>query len=426
MAKKYNAKKIKINDINSTGRPSTVAFFSVIVLLSFLVCFSAVRAGSLTPSSTPAATMYTLQDIYTRLTTNAVAGSHSLGPSTSPAGTMYTLTQIYGAIPVIDASKVKLNTSYLGVDGTLVPSGGNATTAQVCSGQTFYGDSQTNWTLATGALSPDASKMLDTATYCGTTGSITSGSNVTVTSSTPTSIPTGYYSGNTCSAALIGGTGIAAANAQVLSGYYAYTSNGTALTGSATAGYAYGDSSAANVLTTAAGNGGASSYNATNLTTSTVKNGVAFGVGLTGAYTGALTWNTTAGFTLCWDANQGCTNGNGAVYNSGNTVLLGAVEYCKYLMSNGSTIAATQQDIWRLPTESELLASLSDQFIISPPTQTGFASTPVIGQVRPMIAVMPGSPSTTTASSIATMPIRAIRIMSGVSTSIQKITLLNI
>jgi len=64
--------------------------------------------------------MYTLSDIYTRLTTNATSteGDHSFSPPASPASSMYTLTQIYEAIPTIVANTVKLGTSYLGVSGT--------------------------------------------------------------------------------------------------------------------------------------------------------------------------------------------------------------------------------------------------------------------------------------------------------------------
>ncbi|MCD6086102.1 hypothetical protein J7J37_00905, partial [bacterium] len=90
------------------------------VLISVLVIYTIVQAGSLTPSASPAATSYTLSDIYTRLTTNATSspGDHSFSPSGSPAGTFYTLTQIYNAIPTIDPTKVLSGTSYLGVSGT--------------------------------------------------------------------------------------------------------------------------------------------------------------------------------------------------------------------------------------------------------------------------------------------------------------------
>lgn len=66
--------------------------------------------------------MYTLTDIYNRLTTNATAteGNHSLSSSENPAGTMYTLKQIYEAIPTIDATKILQGTTYLGVGGTIL------------------------------------------------------------------------------------------------------------------------------------------------------------------------------------------------------------------------------------------------------------------------------------------------------------------
>jgi hypothetical protein len=89
------------------------------VVLVGLVVWGVSHAGSLTPSSAPSASSYTLGDIYNRLTTNttATAGNHSLSTSTTPASTFHTLTEIYSAIPTIDPSKVLSGTTYLGVAG---------------------------------------------------------------------------------------------------------------------------------------------------------------------------------------------------------------------------------------------------------------------------------------------------------------------
>ncbi len=77
--------------------------------------------GSLTPSGTAGdATQYTLNDIYTKLTTNTSTSTKS-GMFTTPGSvtaTFRTLTEIYDAIPTIDATKVATGTSYLGVMGT--------------------------------------------------------------------------------------------------------------------------------------------------------------------------------------------------------------------------------------------------------------------------------------------------------------------
>ena len=81
--------------------------------------------GSLTPSGTAGdATQYTLNDIYTRLTSNNSTSTKS-GMFTTPGSvtaTFRTLTEIYSAIPTIDAAKVATGTSYLGVTGTLATS----------------------------------------------------------------------------------------------------------------------------------------------------------------------------------------------------------------------------------------------------------------------------------------------------------------
>lgn len=77
--------------------------------------------GSLTPSGTAGdATQYSLNDIYTKLTTNTGTSTKS-GMFTTPGSvvaTFRTLTEIYNAIPTIDATKVATGTSYLGVMGT--------------------------------------------------------------------------------------------------------------------------------------------------------------------------------------------------------------------------------------------------------------------------------------------------------------------
>lgn len=124
-----------------------------VIALVFALGGVAVRAGTLSPSAAPAATGYTLGDIYGRLTTNAsaTAGDHSLGSSGAPAGTFNTMTQIYDAIPTILANTVKLGTSYLGVAGTLTPDGGTATAASLFTGATAH--LTDDWTLDTGTLS---------------------------------------------------------------------------------------------------------------------------------------------------------------------------------------------------------------------------------------------------------------------------------
>ena len=151
------------------------------ILISVLVIFSVVKAGSITPpSGTPSAQFYTLSEIYTRLTTNATAteGGHDFTFADSLAGSHYTLTQIYDAIPTIVANTVKLGTSYLGVAGTLVPSGGDAETGNVLSGKTFFGASQATWDLQTGTMADNGSFSLT----CGVSDQ---------------SVTAGYYSGGT-------------------------------------------------------------------------------------------------------------------------------------------------------------------------------------------------------------------------------------
>jgi hypothetical protein len=88
--------------------------------------------GSFTPpAGTPVAESYTLDDIYTKLTTdgNATAGNHYLSTTTAPVAMFHSLTEIYNTIPTIDATKILSGTTYLGVAGTISVASGNTTAA---------------------------------------------------------------------------------------------------------------------------------------------------------------------------------------------------------------------------------------------------------------------------------------------------------
>ncbi len=152
------------------------------VLISVLIVFTVVRAGTITPpSGSPSAKFYTLSEIYNFIINNTTSteGSHSFTFSDSLLGTNYTLTEIYNALAgLISADKIKSGTTYLNVAGTLVPSGGTATTSNVLSGTTYFGDSQTNWTLATGTMANNGAFSL-------------------TASSSNQSVAAGYYSGGT-------------------------------------------------------------------------------------------------------------------------------------------------------------------------------------------------------------------------------------
>ena len=98
-------------------------FTILAIILTVTLGTQVVKAiGSLTPSGTAGdATQYTLNDIYTKLTTNNGTSTKS-GSFTAPesvSATFRTLTEIYNAIPTIDAAKVATGTTYLGVTGTL-------------------------------------------------------------------------------------------------------------------------------------------------------------------------------------------------------------------------------------------------------------------------------------------------------------------
>ena len=87
----------------------------LIVLISVLIIFTVVKAGTIAPpSGTPAAQFYSLSEIYNFITANtaATAGSPALDWSAGLEGTGRTLTEIYNALAgLISADKVKLGTT---------------------------------------------------------------------------------------------------------------------------------------------------------------------------------------------------------------------------------------------------------------------------------------------------------------------------
>jgi hypothetical protein len=111
-----------------------------VVMGLLLATAGIVVAGSLNPGSGPdtaGSQMYTLQQIYDRLTSGA-AGTKMTAftePATGPtAGTMRTLDEVMAAAPAVD-----------GTNG--------ATTANVASGKTFWGLTSGQWGLQTGTAS---------------------------------------------------------------------------------------------------------------------------------------------------------------------------------------------------------------------------------------------------------------------------------
>ena len=154
------------------------------VLISVLAIYGIVQAGTITPpSGVPSAKFYTLSEIYNFINSNttATAGDHSFTFADDLSGSGRTLTEIYDSLAgLISADKVKLETTYLAVDGTLVPSGGDAEVGNVLSGKTFFGDSQATWDLQTGTMTDNGSFAL------------------TCTDSEQ-AVTAGYYSGGTLS-----------------------------------------------------------------------------------------------------------------------------------------------------------------------------------------------------------------------------------
>jgi hypothetical protein len=90
-----------------------------------------------------------------------------------------------------------------------------------------------------------------------------------------------------------------------------------------------------------------------------------------------LTWQTNPALNLCFSHNQyeidnGCTVGSGFTQTPDTLTTLGAVEYCKYLNANGTTLANTEQNIWHLPTIQEYYSITDYTRFNSATAVTGF------------------------------------------------------
>ena len=100
------------------------------------------------------------------------------------------------------------------------------------------------------------------------------------------------------------------------------------------------------------------------------------------------TWQNDSKRRLCWDgfqsACQEALTGYNDVYdvidvNGDGSVLLGAVEYCKYLDPNGRTLDKTIQNFWRLPTMNELVAKFNSDQASFHYLDTGYWSSTITG-----------------------------------------------
>ncbi len=309
--------KIKVRDFGKQ-RKSARRFWrgALITAAAILICGGAVWAGSLTPASSPAATGYTLADIYNRLDTNATttAGSHDFSPAAGPAASMRTIDEIYEKIPTIEAGKILAGTTYLGVAGTIAD-------CAVEGGNNCYANSG-YWTAAAGD------------NVAGGAGLLTF------------DIPDGYYSGKTATAAdadliasniksgvnLFGVDGDGnvvntssgdAAAGDILSGKIAWV-DGTEITGSAAAGANVAGSNGSLVFNIPDGlYSGTKTCTAadSNLTAGNIKSGVAI-FGVTGNYSVDYTW-TKAGAgswegvneNLDWAVNIGPSGWSSQTYS---------------------------------------------------------------------------------------------------------------
>lgn len=267
------------------------------VLISVLIIFTIVKAGSLTPSASPAATMNSLADI---------AGS---GFSTAT----HSLKALYDKINTLVVDIWNKQTSELtstGSMGKLIVDNINATISSRAPASTAL--SNATWTDAR-AVNVDkldaAVSSRSTLTQSQIISDVTpfqgaSIASILSNSSNTVSSLTGTYNASGVSSNTSG---------NVMEQLRYIRENFSGAGTCATTGYSclhYGNNDASYVLTTAGG-----TYNATLLTTANVRSGVAFGVSSTGAY-GGSGWtygsDDAAKVLTTADANNGVNSFNAA------------------------------------------------------------------------------------------------------------------
>lgn len=173
--------------------------------LAVCVLVVVVYAGNLTPPGSQSAQSYTLGDIYKRLTSNTVttAGNHSLSTTTSPASSFYTLTQIYNAIPTINPADFLSTSTYLGVTGSIQVKAGNTVAASSSAQGTSlvltvpqgYYSGSSSVTVSTSSANFVASKIASSTKLFGITGTLygdTDPSKVLTTATYPGTATAGY------------------------------------------------------------------------------------------------------------------------------------------------------------------------------------------------------------------------------------------
>lgn len=129
---------------------------STTLISTSLIVSQSAFAGVLAPLLPPATTMYTLDDIFTKLTTNAdaVEAAHNFAPAGPPAPSLHTLKEIYEAIPTINPVTVTAGTQYLGIQGSFLRNlfNGTRTSGNYPGGSQKFGGIE-DWN-ANGASTP--------------------------------------------------------------------------------------------------------------------------------------------------------------------------------------------------------------------------------------------------------------------------------
>lgn len=278
--------------------------FSLAVLsgLYFLPPAFQVDASVINPGSTPPppSTDFdtNFQEILAKIKTG-VYGTTDMGLSVGP-GT-----------DITDLADLKALINGLSLNGA-----SSVAAATVCNGESFLSkDGSGVLSNDTGALTIDGAKVLDTETYCGTSGAIAT----QTLSDVSTTVSEGFYNATTLDAV---DADLAAGN--ILTGTTIF-----GVAGSATAGYTYGDGDQAYVLVTATGAGTALQDLFHSGCTGACVEGTSGGGQISGGVedynngNGPTVGAYSKGWTICNAGNSYCgTSDAGAAYRDDSTGLI--------------------------------------------------------------------------------------------------------
>ncbi|KJU82914.1 fibronectin, type III domain protein [Candidatus Magnetobacterium bavaricum] len=422
----------------SLWRLCLIFFLLAISLLCVLGLSTDASAGSLdapAAATAPGSAMYTLEDIYQRLSVGT-AGTKRAGAFTEPgagptAGTGHTLDDVMTTAPAVDAAN-------------------GATAASVLNTKTFWGLTSGAWGLQTGTMANNgafglacgATNQAVTAGYY--TGGTLTGDADLVVGNIKTGIDIFGVTGTFSKANTVSGGQTAAAAGQILTAYSAFV-DGAEVQGSMPNNGAFGLTCAAAATSVPAGYYGAGALTSVgNLAAGNIKTGFTIcGVAGTGGYLSPVvasgSWPNPR-FTikycdsgaLCPDTGSGVGATDCGAFNSSDDVVvdnLTGLMWTRDAHLNSTAVWATQYTYatttinsgsgfcgytdWRMSTRAELVSLIDDRY--NTPAISNTAGTAQWSSGDPFVSVQSSQYWSSTDHSVDTANVAWYVNMTGIS-----------